>query len=139
MRILFIDFDGVLHAAAGPADRMRRFVWAPILHNLIAQHPDIQVVVHASARDHTPAETIVAQLGAVGIAVADVAEPKIPRWEAIQKYLERHPGADYRILDDAPAEFPLECDGLIICDPRVGISDEAVVERIREWITKEYM
>ena len=137
MRILFIDFDGVLHAATGPADTMRRFVWAPILRDLLNDHPDIQVVVHASARDHTPAETIVFQLGAVGILFAGVVEPKVARWEAIQEYLDRHPGADYRILDDAPAEFPLECSGLIICDPRIGISDNAVMERIRDWIKKE--
>lgn len=90
MRILFIDFDGVLHAATGPADRMRRFIWAPILRDLLAQHPDVQVVVHASARDHTPAETIASQLGAVGISISGVAAPRISRWEAIQKYLENH-------------------------------------------------
>jgi hypothetical protein len=85
---------------------------------------------------HTPAETIIAQLGAVGILISGIADPKLPRWDAIQKYLLMHPGVDFRILDDSRAEFPDDCPKLILCEPTAGINDETIAETIKNWFLK---
>jgi hypothetical protein len=53
-RVIFLDFDGVLHATVGPASAMRQFVWLPALLGLLEPHEDVRLVVHASARQNSP-------------------------------------------------------------------------------------
>jgi len=138
VRVLFVDFDGVLHAVAGPPSTMRLFVWAPVLDALLNEHPDVKLVVHASARDHTPIETIVVQLGKLGERVKCAATPRLPRWEAIQRHVIANAEiSDYRILDDSQQEFPAELPELILCAPNRGVSDPAVQQKIRDWLQAE--
>lgn len=68
MRVLFLDFDGVLHPVpAVPTNRvvngkpvMRAiqvlpFEWLPVLAQLLRPHPDVRLIVHSSWRlVHTP-------------------------------------------------------------------------------------
>jgi hypothetical protein len=57
MRLIFLDFDGVVHEARGDLMEEQFFKWVPILMELIAPYPDVQVVVHSSWRHmHTPEE-----------------------------------------------------------------------------------
>ncbi len=50
MRLIFLDFDGVLHEARGDLEEGQYFKWLPILTELITPHPDVRVVVHSSWR-----------------------------------------------------------------------------------------
>lgn len=135
MRVLFIDFDGVLHAAVGPPAAMRRYVWSPLLEELLLPFPDITVVVHASARDHTPLPTIVSQLGPLGQRIVDIAPPRVERWPAICTWLASHPEvSEYWILDDAAREFPAELEQLIVCGSRTGINDVDVQLQLKQWL-----
>lgn len=138
MRILFLDFDGVLHAAVGPASAMKRFVWAPVLEKILRPYPGVSAVVHASARDHTDIETIATQLGSLGRRVVDAAPKSLGRWEAICLWLKGHPEVtDYRILDDEPREYPAHLTELIVCDSRTGISGLAAQEQLMHWLGAE--
>lgn len=135
MEILFVDFDGVLNAAVGPPQAMKRFVWGPVLDELLQPFPKTRLVIHASARDHTDVRTLIRQLGHLGRRVVDVAPKVIPRWQAICAWLSRHPDVpNYRILDDAPAEFPFGLSEVIVCDSRTGISALNIQKQLVEWL-----
>jgi len=134
-RILFIDLDGVLHAAHGPSAAMRRFTWLPILEQLLIPFPHVGIVIHASIRDHIGLDSLKEQLGPLGLRVIDIAPQRMPKYDAILGWLAGHPEVtDYRIIDDAPGEFPQALDTLILCDPRTGISDRGIQKRLAEWL-----
>ena len=148
MRVLFLDFGGVLHpsgldddartgsagAGAGLA-RLDVFCWFDILAGLLASHPDVFVVVHSNWRHVSSAEEIGDLLGDLGKRYLGCVPPG-PRHEAIRAWLARHPGVEsYRILDDAARAFgdppPAE---LILCDPRTGVSEPSVQAQLRAWL-----
>jgi hypothetical protein len=117
---------------------MALFVWAPILDSVLSEYPDVKLVVHASARDHSTADWITARLGALGKRVIGLATPRIPRWKAIKQYLAVNPQiSSYRILDDAAGEFPTGLPQLILCKPNLGISEQMVQRQIQNWLHGE--
>ena len=136
MRIVFLDFDGVLHANAGPPATMREFVWLPILLDLISGQADIGIVVHASARQHTSPDFLMHRLGLAPPLWQGTTDPTLARWPSIQRWLATHPETtSCRILDDAASEFPTPAPAeLILCDPRRGVSDPVAQSRIKRWV-----
>jgi hypothetical protein len=135
VRVLFIDFDGVLHAVTGPPSSTKLFVWGPILDSMLSKYPDVKVVVHASARDHSSQTWIEERLGPLGERVIGLAKPKVPRWEAIKQYVSTNPQiSDYRILDDMAGEFPAGLSELILCNPKFGLSDPIAQRKLQIWL-----
>lgn len=101
MKVLFIDFDGVLHATHGRGSIMREFVWLPILKELIAGNNDIRIVVHASARRHSDPGFLGTRLGLPDNVYLGVTPGHLDRWPSIQAWLEKRPDVvSFRILDD---------------------------------------
>lgn len=136
MRVLFIDFDGVLHATSGPAAAMREFVWLPILKEIIAGQDDLRVVIHASYRKATPEDFLRQRLGFSEEICLGVTNPKLERWASIQHWLGENSGVEsFRILDDQVVDFPYPPPSeLILCDGRKGLSDEGVQQALRGWV-----
>jgi hypothetical protein len=135
MRAIFLDFDGVLHPAEGALGTVLPFEWLPILVQLLAPWPDVQLAVHSTWRyTHTPAELreLLGPLGSRFIA----ALPRGPRAEAIMWFLHINPGiSSHLILDDAPAEFPVDFSGnLVLCESFRGISTPEIQARIEAWL-----
>ena len=145
MRVLFLDFGGVLHpsgsddearTAGGAAlARLDLFCWFDILAGLLAAHADVFVVVHSNWRYVSSAEEIGDLLGDLGNRYLGCV-PRGDRLGAIRDWLARHPGVEsYRILDDAARAFgdppPAE---LILCDPRTGVSEPGVQAQLRDWL-----
>lgn len=136
MKIIFLDFDGVLHATSGPGEVMRLFVWLPILKEIMAGQEDVRVVIHASYRRATPADFLRERLGFDQEICLGVTNPKLERWPSIKHWLQENPGVEsFRILDDQVVEFPFPPPAeLILCDGRLGLSDEAVQRALRLWV-----
>lgn len=135
MRVLFTDFDGVLHALAGPSASMRSFVWAPLLADLLEPHPEVRLVVHASARQHSPSDFLISRMGPLAPRVLGVTPPRLGRWPSIVEWLAARPQVqDYCILDDAAGEFPQALSQLVVCPPRTGVSDPEVQASLRRWL-----
>lgn len=66
-RLVFLDFDGVLHpAAGGPADAPP-FCWVAELAEELAPHPDVGIVVHSSWIDQHSVEDVREFLGPLGL------------------------------------------------------------------------
>ncbi len=143
-RVLFLDFDGVLHATHGRADVMREFVWLPLLLKLLEPHHDVSLVVHASARRTSPAEFIGKrlELSSSGFAhlYAGVTPPQLDRWASIQAWLEEHPDVgSFRILDDQAGEFPSPPPAeLILCNPTQGLSAPGVQAELARFLAGAY-
>jgi hypothetical protein len=153
MRVLFLEFDGCVHppglldrqdACHGDDDGWCRpfgysvpldlFSWLPILMEMLEQHPDVFIVVHSNWRETFPAAEIGDMLGDLGNRYLGVAPPG-PKWPAITAWLAKNSATTWRILDDAPHEFPdpppLE---LIVCHPLEGLSAEYAQAQLGEWL-----
>ncbi len=135
MRLIFLDFDGVLHEARGDLEEEQFFQWVPVLAELIAPHPDVHVVVHSSWRHMHTAEELSSFMR--GLAERYLgAVPPGPRERAIREYLRqvRHV-RDYLVIDDTPGEFSrIRGRRLLICEPRTGLSALGVRQRLMAWL-----
>jgi hypothetical protein len=136
-RVLFLDFDGVLHPAQG--NLVPEFAHAPRLAGILAD-TDCAVVISSTWRDHLSLEEIRALLPTnlrervVGVLGPDQRGPHV-RFKNIRVWLESQsePVDAYVAIDDSASDFPSDCRHLILCDGRTGLGDEQ--ERaLREWL-----
>lgn len=134
LRLLFLDFDGVLHPVDAGVQKMERFCWLPILESLLDGHPDVYVVVHSTWRyEYTDGE-LRGLLGPVGQRFAGSA-PRAPREQAIETVLQANRSVRYHLaLDDDQREFTASAVNLLLVDSQLGISDEAAQSAIKSWL-----
>ncbi len=159
MRVVFTDFDGVLHPASAATDLKRSFikdsgnaelrakglfVFTQHLANAIAEAHDadeIRVVVHSSWRSNFRDDEIRRVipeldrwfLGTVGFNT-------LARDAAIVKWLEMMGPkiTDYVVLDDVPQLFsggPSKWANLVLCDPEKGLSEPRVQAELKKFFT----
>jgi hypothetical protein len=135
MRVLFLDFDGVLHPAGGEPGTVLPFEWLPLLEQLLAPWPDVRLAVHSTWRYLYKSEEFPELLGPLGSRFIGAA-PRGPRAESVLWFLQLNPVIDdYLVLDDAPGEFPSDFPGnLVLCEPLTGISAPEVQSRIKAWL-----
>uniref|UniRef100_UPI0035B0FDB9 HAD domain-containing protein n=1 Tax=Hylemonella sp. TaxID=2066020 RepID=UPI0035B0FDB9 len=135
-KILFLDFDGVLHPVSRPGLDVRQFVWLPILKELIAGQDDLRIVIHASYRKTSPADFLREQLGFGKEICLGVTNPRLERWASIQDWVKGRPWIEsFRVVDDQAWEFPEPLPPqLILCDGVRGVSDTAVQAALKEWL-----
>lgn len=135
MRAIFIDFDGVLHPAGGPAGSCLPFEWLSDLAAILSSHPAIRIVVHSSWHLTYPHEEIREFLSALSAHEIDIVGPG-EKLQAITAYRSAHPEIERGlVIDDEPseflAEFPLQ---VVACDPTTGISCQPVQNEITAWL-----
>lgn len=127
MKILFLDFDGVIrfHNKGFCTDRMARLA-------AICTHLEAQVVITSDHRNFGPAAQIQAHLHPrlFGCLHPDWATPICGhRWNEVQAWLTRHPEVTrYAILEDFPfhySEAPEAMQKRILwCLPHTGLTTE---------------
>lgn len=109
-RILFIDFDGVLHPFGCGTEAL--FNRLHLIHRVLEQNAALRLVVHSSWREIHGVEELKDMLFHERPDLADrylgVTDPEIPsRWESIEAWVEEHqPAHSVCILDDEPRMFP---------------------------------
>lgn len=133
-RLLSIDFDGFLHPA--PPSEVSPFEFLPILVDLLKNRTDVDVVVHSSWRETYSSDEMSEFMTELGQRYIGTVSPG-PRDEAILAFMVNNRRfTECLVLDDDaaafPANFPLP---LLICDPRLGLSDEIVQENVRLWLS----
>lgn len=154
MRVVFLDYDGVLHplglqlveSATTEKPRARPvavdfFCWVPLLAELLANHPDVRLASHTSWRENHTDEALGAYLGEltpryIGKTIDG------DKLASIDHMLAAHPEiTNYRILDDVPMTEP--CDDpdeaysreeFILCDWQTGISAPDVQQQLQRWL-----
>lgn len=135
MRVLFLDFDGVLHPAGIAPGSCLPFEWLPALEQALGQWPDVSVVVHSSWREQFGLDDLRDFLSPLRTRVVAVAPPG-PRAAAISQFLVETPSVrSFLVLDDAATEFSSELTAhLLLCDPATGISALEVQEKLIAWL-----
>jgi hypothetical protein len=145
MRVLFLDFDGVLHPVTAlrwfemrlPLEtaikRGRLFRWAWVLADLLEPHPDVQIFVHSSWRLLHRESALPDFMGPLssrfaGSTIGD------ERWQSIDRVVQKNRLSEFRILDDHPEHFPAGLSELIVCDSELGVYDEDVRNQLRVWL-----
>lgn len=133
MRVIFLDFDGVLHPTPlADADQPMRLL--PNLRSVLTGK-DVSLVVHSTWRYvYHPKE--LAELLAMAGAPLLGATPRGPRYESILWWLHLNPAVtDHAILDDDAREFPAPLPKeLFLCDPTEGLLTSGVLDRLERWL-----
>lgn len=136
MRLLFLDFDGVVHPQDPESTGLKHFCWLPVLVRLLEQYDDVRIVVHSTWRyDHTDAElrTLLGTLGPRFVGSA----PRAPREQAIEMVLGANKGTvvSHLVLDDAAKEFSGSAVNLLLVEPHLGLSDVRVQAALSTWLS----
>ncbi|MEO8136735.1 MAG: HAD domain-containing protein [Betaproteobacteria bacterium] len=149
IRLLCLDFDGVLHPSVEVADfptaglpllayiqsRPHLLRWAGLLHAAMADS-DCDLIVHSSWRKEVLDSDLRRLLEPSGLAERLVGST--PRHMAREASILEVAGImgvaqnELLVLDDAIHEFDLLVPQLVACDPLRGLSDESVLTQIRE-------
>jgi hypothetical protein len=124
MKVLFLDFDGVLNSESyfrhlkntdKPIKEQKEALCPMLIGNLIALMeavPDMKIVISSTWRCYFPLPWLQATLGGYGVdqtRIIDTTDPKMDRsWgfsrgECIQAWLSQHPEVtQYAVVDDDP-------------------------------------
>jgi HAD domain in Swiss Army Knife RNA repair proteins len=130
-KILFLDFDGVLHSTTSPPHLL--FSKAKLLADLLSKNP-CKIIISSSWRFHYEIESIKERLPKPisNLVHGVTGEPHIgkwPRYNEIKNYMiDQNKLADWRALDDSFLEFPNYCDELILCHGKEGIEQKQLNE-----------
>ncbi len=62
MRVLFLDFDGVLHAGPKVVSATPHWCWLPVLAQALARHEDVRIVVHSIGATTTTRKSFASSL-----------------------------------------------------------------------------
>lgn len=120
-KLLFLDFDGVLHPTSATVDAP--FCLTPLLDQALGE-ADCSIVISSSWRFQQPLAALKSRLTAgVGRRVIGVTGAAhvgaYARQVEIERHLAGHGPADWRALDDCAWEFR-DTTRLIRCDPNQG-------------------
>jgi hypothetical protein len=136
-RILFLDFDGVLHPNHAADESY--FVRLPVLERALSAE-DCYIVISSSWRFHHALDALKNRfppqlrkriLGCTGDAIIG----RHSRYREIRAFLNLHTEMAWRTLDDSAFEFPEGCEELILCDGAVGIAERQAVA-IERWLAR---
>jgi hypothetical protein len=135
-RLLFLDFDGVLHPAS--ASSVNFFSQITLLADAMVGRR-CEIVISSSWRHHYKLIEIVAMFPTLlqTRIMGTTGQPHIgkwPRYNEILSYLRGIPvDFQWRALDDSWIEFPPDCPELIRCNPNFGMQrDQALM--LQDWL-----
>lgn len=141
MKILFLDFDGVLNSHKFLADRDCGDHLDPravALVNQVIQATNCRVVITSTWRCYNPLEVLQARLAEHGlnpnhvVGVTPITDMDINRAGEIKLWLDANKQVEvFAIVDDwGPEVFKDLTDRLVQTDPKVGITPKDVAKLI---------
>lgn len=135
-KILFLDFDGVLHPThfAGESPFSRSHF---LEESLTLFCP--KIVITSSWRfTHNIDKLRKVLPGYISTHIVGTTGPavigKYPRFTEIHNYLQGIGTVDWKALDDSYWEFPSPCPQLIRCNPNTGIGNKRILE-LTQWLS----
>lgn len=150
-RVIFLDFDGVLHppkAIAGAKPPLtpaqirtgwpQTFQHLPLLAQLLQGHADVGVVVSSSWRLFLNEQELAELLHPIKDWYVGALPPRMTqRDEAIKQWLSDNKVADFVVLDDVQrffAGYPSQWPQLVVCNSALGIAEAAITQRLQKWL-----
>lgn len=135
-RLLFLDFDGVLHPVTSKPGETLPFEWVPELAALLSEAPGVAIAVHSSWAERYSLDELTDFLGPLGSRLIGGVD-RGPKASSILAFLRSRPEVeDWLVIDDEEGEIPADLRArLVICDGTRGISDPAIQDQIRRWLT----
>jgi len=136
-KILFLDFDGVLHNTTSSPELL--FNKMGLLIDALQKNP-CSIVISSSWRFHHDLDQLKKYLDPISnLIIGTTGVPyvgRFPRYNEIKEYMNQHaPFADWRALDDSFIEFPKICPELILCNAKTGITHNEI-KKLVEWLMK---
>ena len=137
-KLLFLDFDGVLH----PNFSQERDYFCRIdllIEALGSETTELEVIISSSWRFHHSFDQILGYLpqalqGIVSGATPEVEPGRHQRYREICAYLLQYNRTpNWRALDDDVNEFPKDFKWLISCNGRVGLDEESA-NQLNAWL-----
>ena len=138
-KLLFLDFDGVLHPSTVTAEQPLFCRAALLVEASALAQLDFDIVISSSWRHHFSLQALLEPLpSAIREKVVGTTGPahigKWSRFQEIQRYRMQHGNPPWRALDDSRYEFPPDCAELIWCNPNYGLV-EADGARLKKWLS----
>lgn len=132
MRVIFLDFDGVLHPRISP-DKL--FVHVDRLSHVLKDHPDVKIVVSSSWRAAHAIKQLCHFLGPLKSRVVDVTEQirGATRQAEVEAWLAEKEDVSWVAIDDDPRLFQPDCDWLLVTHHKTGM-DQKDCARLRTWL-----
>ncbi|MEX3982562.1 HAD domain-containing protein [Paraburkholderia sp. EG287A] len=141
--VLFLDFDGVLHAYDELAlddgfrliENPNLFMWCPVLEQILAPFPDVRIVISSDWRRLFDDAALIELLGPLGARFAGVVEEYGPtRAAEILAEVQRRSITRWLALDDHPSvvDAAREDPRFIVCSGRTGVASTDVQQALRQ-------
>lgn len=133
-RVLFVRPAGVLFASQGSPEMTCRYVWAPILEDLLTPYPDVCIVFLRSHDEPQDDSMLKAHLGRLGKRVMEILttgdEAVV---STVAGWRQHHPEVlQVCLLTCAgTASSDIDC---IKCDAALGVSANEVRFQLQEWL-----
>jgi hypothetical protein len=136
-KYLFLDFDGVLHPSL--CNDNDRFSKVNFLSQALTSSP-CQIIISSSWRFQFTLDQLRKMLpisisNLVVDATGEALNGQYARYNEIKYWLEskQKPFSDWKALDDAINEFPLDCPNLIATKSSQGITKDQIIE-LKHWL-----
>ena len=136
-KLLYVDFDGVLHPTSGKDLFCRMYLLEEALFG-----KDCQIIISSSWRFHQPFTYLLGLFpeslrGQVAGVTGDAFVGRWPRHsEILIDVSNRGAQGRWRALDDSWIEFPKDCPELIRCNPNSGMGSKESAE-LRSWVATQ--
>jgi len=135
LRIIFLDFDGVLHPLEAGHDKAGFLCWLPLLESLLVNAPDVRLLVHSTWRYMYSDAELATLLGPLSERFLG-STPKVARELAVEMVLQANKGRvrSHLVLDDDCREFTSGRLNVLFCDSKTGISALNIQAEIASWL-----
>ncbi len=147
MKILFLDIDGVLNSKAGwerdnpDTIKYMQKECVTLLNKIVAEIPDLKIVISSSWRHAFPMEDIITMLGDAGKVVIGKT-PQVhlsggQRGDEIQSWLDFNPGVENFVILDDDSDMKHLGWRLRKTSSDVGLTEEIANQVIADFKDKE--
>lgn len=138
-RVLFVRPAGVLFASQGSPEMTRRYVWAPILEDLLTPYPDVCIVFLRSHDEPQDDSMLKAHLGRLGQRVMEILTiDDASLVSTVSGWRRHHPemvqGCLLASIGTAAGDMPG-----IDCDCELGVSAAGIRVRLQAWLETAQM
>lgn len=145
MRLLFLDFDGVLHSVDAAVIPELQFRHLGALSGLLNHYPEVRIVISSnwsSIHDLKSLKDLLGELGHRVIGSTLGGDPRLSRFRQCEAIAGRLHAANWIMIDDqvqivfgdeaAKSEMMRR---VIFCDSTLGLTTPGVQEKLRNWLS----